>query len=113
MTPRLATHILVGSLNRRAQEEGGFVTILHKGDETSGIILIQTLEKGKETGLFERMNDMQGNYKMTPVATQYWGDAQSMAQYIERRIGSDPDLWLIELDIPDPQRFIVQLFDES
>jgi len=113
MTPRLVTHMLVGLLIRSAQNEGGFATVLHKGDVISGIILVQTLEHGKETGLFERMADMQGHYKMTPIATQYWGDTQGLAQYIERRVRSDPDLWLIELDIPEPQRFIAQLFDES
>jgi hypothetical protein len=109
VTARIASHMLVGAIVRRAHEQGGFATIVHKGDATSGVIIIQTLEKGVETGLYERIPNGQGEYEMTACGAQYWGNHEQVAQYIDRRTRSDPDLWLIELDIPEPQRFIAEI----
>jgi Protein of unknown function (DUF1491) len=44
--PRLAAHMLVSSLIRRANAQGDFATVLRRGDETAGNILIVALEKG-------------------------------------------------------------------
>ncbi|MEO8722047.1 MAG: DUF1491 family protein [Sphingobium sp.] len=97
--------MLVGALIRRAQTAGGFATVLRKGDQISGAILLQTMLRGNETGLFERIPDLAEGYRLGPCGAQYWGDPQALAQYIERRIRSDSDLWLIELDIADAEQF--------
>lgn len=108
MTARLATHVLVGALIRRIQEDGGFAIVLHKGDPTSGAILIQCLEKGRETGLFERIPDYAGGYQLVACGPSVPDDSQSVGEYIARRRRSDPDLWLIELDIADAERLAVE-----
>lgn len=105
---RLTSAMLVGALTRRASTAGGFVTVLVKGDETSGIILLQALEKGQDIGLFERVSDYQGGYRLTrcgPAAAE--GD-EALSQYIARRRRSDPDLWIVELDIADAERFAAE-----
>lgn len=109
MTARIASHMLVGAIIRRAQAEGGFAAVLHKGDATSGIIMLQILEKGMETGLYERISDGKGGHEISPCGAQYWGNRGDLLLYIERRTRSDPDLWLIELDVPEPQRFIAEI----
>lgn len=108
MDERLASHMLVGALIRRAQAAGGFVMVLRKGDPTSGSILVQCTEKGRETGLFERIPDYAGGYKLVPCGPKSSGDSEEKAQYLERRRRSDPDLWLIELDIADAERFAAE-----
>ena len=97
--------MLVGQLIRRVQAAGGFATVLRKGDPISGMILIQTLEKGEETGLFERVVGLDDRAQLVPAGQVHWGKTEEMAQYIARRVRSDPDIWIIELDIPEAERF--------
>ncbi|HEX7875328.1 MAG TPA: DUF1491 family protein [Sphingobium sp.] len=105
---RLTSAMLVGVLVRRAAAAGGFATVLLKGDEISGVILVQAVEKGRDCGLFERVPDFAGGYRLSrcgPAAEQGVG---AMVQYLERRRRSDPDLWVIELDIADAERFAAE-----
>jgi hypothetical protein len=110
MDDRLASHMLVGHLIRRTQSAGGFATVLRKGDATSGVILIQAVEKGQETGLFERVIGVDGHAKLMPCGPVPNAPDDAMAQYIARRVKSDPDIWIIELDIPDAERFAEETF---
>ncbi|HEY9579772.1 MAG TPA: DUF1491 family protein [Rhizorhapis sp.] len=105
MSDRLTSRMLTSALIRRAGQEGGFATILRKGDEVAGTILLLCLEKGTETGLFERMSDYEGGYRLMPCGPQN-GEFEP---YLERRIKSDPDMWIIELDIVEPERFAAEI----
>lgn len=100
--------MLAGALVRRAAGAGGFATVLARGDEHSGVILIQTLERGKEKGLFEQMPDFEGGYRLAPCGPGPDEGAAALTQYIERRRKADPDLWIIELDIADAERFAAE-----
>ncbi|NWK98489.1 DUF1491 domain-containing protein [Sphingobium lactosutens] len=100
--------MLVGALRRRVAAVGGFVTILAKGDEISGIILLQLLEKGQETGLLERVPNFAGGYALMRCGPSPEEGPEALDQYIARRRRSDPDLWLIELDVPEGERFAAE-----
>ncbi|AUW56923.1 DUF1491 domain-containing protein [Sphingobium sp. SCG-1] len=100
--------MLVSALIRRVQDSGGFASVLHKGDAISGTILVQCLDKGKETGLFERISDYAGGYRLVACGPDKDGGPHLVADYIARRRRSDPDLWLIELDIVDAERLAVE-----
>lgn len=105
---RLTSAMLVGVLVRRASAGGGFATILVKGDQTSGVILVQALDRGQEIGLFERVSDYAGGYRLNRCGPTTNGGTEEVTQYIERRRRADPDLWVIELDIPDAERFAAE-----
>lgn len=105
---RLTSAMLVGVLVRRAAAAGGFATVLLKGDEISGVILVQAVEKGRDCGLFERVSDFAGGYQFARCGPPPEEGAQALTQYIERRRRSDPDLWVIELDIADAERFAAE-----
>lgn len=107
-TDRLTSTMLVGALRRRAEAAGGFCMILHRGDETSGAILLQTLDQGRDTGLFERVPDYAGGYHLVPCGPGSGADADMVAQYLARRRHADPDLWIIELDIAQAKRFAAE-----
>ena len=107
-TDRLTSAILVGVLVRRAAAAGGFATVLVKGDEISGVILLQALEKGRELGLFERVSDFAGSYRLTRCGPESHEGSEALSQYIGRRRRSDPDLWVVELDIADAERFAAE-----
>jgi hypothetical protein len=105
---RLTSKMLVGALARRAAAAGGFVMILVKGDDTSGVILVQALEKGRELGLYERVSDYSGGYRLTACGPAPDEGAEALSQYLARRRRADPDLWVIELDIAEAERFAAE-----
>jgi hypothetical protein len=107
--PRVTSRILVSALIRLANQEGGFAAVMGKGDETAGTVLLQLLEKGHFFGLYERMPDLSGHTSWQPIGTQNTENEQKTRDYVERRRARDRDLWLLELDVPDAERFIVGL----
>lgn len=110
MDDRLASRMLASALVRRAGQEGGFATVLRKGDEAAGTILLICLEKGVESGLFERIPDYEnGGYRLMRCGPAPDAEPDERARYLERRVRSDPDIWLIELDIPEAERFAAEI----
>lgn len=108
MSDRLTSRMLASALVRRAGQAGGFATVMRKGDEVAGVILLQCLEKGTDCGLFERMPDYEGGYRLMRCGPESGADSAAVAQYLERRVKSDPDIWLIELDIAQAERFAAE-----
>jgi hypothetical protein len=103
--PRLATSVLAGALIRKAQGEGGFAAVLAKGDPTFGAILLILTEKGANPRLLERLLQPDGNYTWAqPIE-----NPDEVPAFVARRRQFDPDLWLIELDIPSAERFTAEM----
>ena len=99
---RIASGVAVSALLRRVNAAGGFGTVLQRGDDTAGAIAIITRDRG-ETRALERVMAMAGGYEWREAAT---GDA--IESWSERACKRDPDLWIIELDIPDAARFVAE-----
>lgn len=109
MTPRLATGVYVNALIRRVNQSGGMAMVLAKGDDTAGALLLVTREKGRNSGILERTFTSSGRYEWTPVSTQTIEEEAEISQFCARRRASDPDLWIVELDIADAARFAVEM----
>lgn len=105
---RLTSAMLASALIRRANQQGGFAAILSKGDEISGAILVQALERGRFSGLFERSLGLDGIYEWRRTGPQGPENIDEIGKYLARRRATDPDLWIVELDIADAERFIVE-----
>lgn len=109
MSGRLTAQMLVSALVRLVEAEGGFAMVLHKGDPIGGVILVQLLHHGTFAGLFERLTDLDGRQKLVPCGPQDKDQPTEIYEYISRRRRSDPDLWLVELDIAQGERFAAQI----
>ena len=105
MTPRLTSSIFVNALIRRAESLGGFAAVLAKGDATSGSVLLILTERGRKAGILERCLQPDGRYIWAEVA----GVQDDVPSLIDRRRRFDPDLWVVELDIPSPERFAAEM----
>lgn len=107
MTPRLATSVLVSALLRRTQEQGGFGTVLAKGDATVGAIILVIAERGQTEKVLERILQPDGAYA--------WGESMAAAneaelkKFLDRRRRFDPDSWILELDVVSAERFTAEL----
>ena len=108
MTARLTARMTVDALMRRVAAEGGFATVLARGDDMAGAILLLCSERGEAKALLERTLDPAGDYHWTPCGPQDVESGAIRDSYIQRRRASDPDLWLIELDIADAERFAAE-----
>lgn len=105
---RLTTKFQVEYLIRKIHAEGGFGCVLAKGDEHGGGLLIQCLDQGGAPFFLERridFNDEMQFHAVGPMGDSTHFDAQD---YVQKRRKSDPDLWVIELDIAQVKRFVVE-----
>ena len=87
---------------RRVSAAGGFGAVLAKGDATAGSIAIVTRVHGEDT-LLAPMFGASGRYEWVPVAA-----GEAIPIWIEKARRNDPDLWVVELDIPDAARFVAE-----
>lgn len=106
MDERIPAHLEVSGLVRRVGAEGGFATVLNKGERDAGTILLVLLENGGNSRVFERMPQLDGSRKWTVTRTEVSDSKEKVDEYLTRRGQQDPDLWIVELDIPQAERFI-------
>lgn len=106
---RLTPSIEADSLIRRAQQADGFGAILRKGDAQRGSIILLITDRGRHVACVERQLAMEGSYRWTKVGPGADSDPGQLSEWAEKRVKFDEDVWLIELDIPQPERFIVEL----
>lgn len=99
----------VDALRRRVSAGGGFAAVLARGDEIAGGILLLVAERGAVRGMLERVSDLDGHQRWAPCGPPDVESAESRTGYIERRRRNDPDLWVLELDGADAERFIADL----
>lgn len=105
MTPRLTSAMLVSALVRRVNAEGGAATVLAKGDATAGSILLILMERGVVRSVRERVMGGDGTYVWAAVGPD---DESERDDYLSRRRARDSDLWLVELDIANAERFTAE-----
>lgn len=105
---RVTSRFLVDLLLRKAQAAGGFGAILARGDDRAGTILVQCCDRGRPGPLMERRFGPDGLYHWEAVGPDANADEMDRADYRAKRRRIDPDLWIVELDIADAQRFVVE-----
>jgi len=110
MDERLPAHLEVSALIRRTQAEGGFATVLQKGEREAGTILLVLCENDTNARVYERMPAADGMRKWT--CSRAWESEQDtenkreFSEYIARRGAQDRDLWIVELDVAQAERLI-------
>lgn len=108
MTERLTSAMLVSALVRRVNQAGGSAMVLAKGDANAGGILLLAYDRGADPRFFERGLGPAGRPALIPSGPQDIGDESKVTAYWQRRRGHDSDLWVVELDIADAERFAAE-----
>lgn len=103
---RLPAHIEVAGLIRAVQAAGGFASVLAKGERDAGTLLVVCCERGAQAAAYERMPQADGSRMWTLSHKQDADNPREFWDYCERRERQDPDLWIVELDVPEGERFI-------
>ena len=106
MDERLPAHLEVSGLIRAVEAAGGFATVLAKGERDAGTLLIICCENDTNVRLYERMPQLDGTRKWVLSKVQDTENPLDFFEYWQRRRRQDGDLWVVELDIANGERFI-------
>ncbi len=93
---------------RLCEARGGFAAILNKGDPDSGALWLILREKGQVSGVYNQAQDGLGRLAWNAARPQDIENHEALDLYIQKQRRIDPDLWLIELDIPDAAQFTAE-----
>ena len=103
---RLPAAFEVSALIRTVDSAGGFGTVIARGERDAGTILLVLLERGTDARLYERMPNASGKRIWQCTRRQENETYEQFNEILKRRHAQDPDLWIVELDIPQAERFI-------
>lgn len=109
MTAQLPARLIVTALIRSVQVQGGFATVLKSGNDDSGSIMLQCTKMGQFERLLERQMTLDGAYEWRAIPEAQNKNPLELNDYIERRYAQDRDLWVLELDVADTERFVAEL----
>jgi len=109
MDGRLPAHLEAAAILRLAESLGGFGTVIEKGERDSGTILLVTMFRGKAARLYERMPQLDGTRAFVLAREQVTDNPTEFSDYLARRKRQDSDIWILEADIADPERFVASL----
>ncbi len=109
---RLPASLEASAIRRAVEAAGGNAMVLRRGDPDRGSLILVINHRGVHHAILERLLEPGGNYRWGPAAPSDATPAQ-VAEFLARRARFDPDSWLIELDVPNPQRFTAELAVEG
>ena len=106
----LKSEIWVKAELRRCEIDLMHATIIQKGDQDRGLVLIRVYRAGAGNLFYQLMrNDWDKLIWHKPMGESYLDDYQAR-DYQERQQSYDADLWVIEVEDPkgmyEPQEFI-------
>ena len=108
MNERLPAHVEVAAIMRVVEAEGGFATIIRKGDPDRGALTLILLKRGEFCGILERELGPRFTYEWVFRPAGAEAGSHDVSGLIAQKAQFDPDSWLIELDIAEPERFIAE-----
>ena len=108
MSDRLPASLEAAALIRRAEASGDFATIIKKGDPDRGSILLVVSSRGRHVACLERMLALDGGYQWHGVGPSESAGSDEIRDFLAKRTRVDADLWAIELDIADAERFVAE-----
>ncbi len=106
MDGRLPAHLEVAGLIRVVEAAGGFAMVIARGERDAGTLLVVCCDNGENAAAFERMPQPDGTRTWTLARKQDPENPKEFWDWCDRRRRQDDDLWIVELDIPDAERFI-------
>ena len=104
---RLTAEFRAKALIRRVHDAGGSAAVLARGDAMGGGILVLALDRGQNPMFWERGLGPKGSTQLIRTGPKD-ADAIACEDYWRRRRRTDPDLWVIELDIASAERFAAE-----
>ncbi|RDC61161.1 hypothetical protein HME9302_02380 [Alteripontixanthobacter maritimus] len=108
---RLPAHLEASAILRLVSAQGGFGTVIAKGERDAGTIVIIVMPRGAPAQFLERMPELDGSRSYTVTRIEDPENKQEFSDYLARRQRQDRDLWILEADVEDAARFTATLPD--
>jgi hypothetical protein len=108
LSERLPAGLEVAAIVRRVQGEGGFASVLRRGDADRGTISLLVAERGRAAGLLERQMAVDFTYRWARIPGGSDLQGTGWREFIDKKSRIDPDCWVVELDVADAERFIAE-----
>jgi hypothetical protein len=107
----LPTDVWAGALIRRAEQAGAFAMVIRKGDARAGTVLVKVIDRRDRSARIyaEAFRGDGERVWMEPVKAD---DEAGLDAYVERQVGRDPDLWLVEIDDAEGRHFLTEPVEE-
>jgi len=80
--------------------------VLARGEHDAGTLILVTMFRGENAKLYERMPQLDGSRPFVATKSQDVEKPTEFSEYLEKRRLQDPDMWILEVDIDDAERFI-------
>ena len=71
-------------------------------------MLLLVASRGHHVACLERILNLDGSYRWETVGPGDSAMSTEVAAFVARRARFDEDLWAIELDVAEPERFIAE-----
>ena len=103
----LSSDLWVSALIRRAELEGAYATVVRKGDDRAGSIIVKAYDTATRTAKLytEDLGNDGEPLWIQPVTSDSEAELDA---YIARQRGYDPDLWVVEIEDRQGRHFITE-----
>ncbi len=82
--------------------------VIARGDPYRGALILLIARRGVHFACLERGPGENGDYVWQSVGPAAGASPDVVRDWSGKRRSNDPDLWLIELDVAIPERFIAE-----
>lgn len=82
--------------------------MVRRGDPERGSLLLLVTSRGRHVACLERVLNIDGSYAWQAVGPGDSAGSAEIGDFLASRTRFDEDLWAIELDIAEPERFIAE-----
>jgi len=105
MVPRVTAEFWVKALIRRCAVANVPAMVVRRGFETAGTVLIKINRLGPGCTVLVPIHDVDGNRLWRRATGPDPVEEATADAYIEREIGRDPDLWVLEIEDREGRHF--------
>ena len=103
----LSSDLWVSALIRRAEIGGAFATVVRRGDMRAGTVIVKSYDTStRRAKLYTEAFGADGERLwIQPVTSETESELDA---YIQRQIGYDPDIWVVEIEDREGRHFITE-----
>ena len=108
MTPRLKADIWVAAYVRTVRLQGGFAYLVRRGAEEAGSVLLKIEQPSRQAMVLSPGYGMDGERMWMRATGPDPVSEQAAADYIQRRLATDSDLWVVEVEDQQGRHFLAE-----